>query len=210
MTPLASPQVCISVMSSPAQNVSPAPWITSTLSAVERWNGGENQLRVENHGPRRPDGIERAVGVIGDRWTILIMREAFYGVHRYGEMVRNLGIARNVLAARLEALVAAGLLERRRYRTDPDWYEYVLSEAGRDLYGAVLALLHWADAHLPATDERQLRLHHRPCGNQTRAKVVCAACGKELDAREVEVDLGDRNRIAEERYASGPGRGPGP
>jgi len=119
------------------------------------------------------------------------MREAFYGVRRYGEMVRNLGIARNVLAARLKDLVADGLLERRRYRTDPDWYEYVLTDAGRDLYGAIVALLHWADVHMPAAGEQELRLRHRPCGHLTHAKVVCAACGIELDAREVEVELAD-------------------
>lgn len=152
-------------------------------------NGGENQLHAENHTPRRPDGIERAADVIGDRWRILVMREAFYGVRRYGEMVRNLGIARNVLAARLKDLVADGLLERRRYRTDPDWYEYVLTDAGRDLYGSVVALLHWADVHLPATGEQELRLRHRTCGRQIHAKVVCAACGEELDPREVEVEL---------------------
>jgi DNA-binding HxlR family transcriptional regulator len=102
-------------------------------------------------------------------------------------MARNLGIARNVLAARLKALVADGLLERRRYRTDPDWYEYVLSDAGRDLYGAILALLHWADVHLPAAGHDELRLRHRPCGHETHAEVVCAACGTKLDPREVEV-----------------------
>ena len=148
--------------------------------------GDENQLRAANQVPRRPDSIERAADVLGDRWRILILREAFYGVRRYGEMVRNLGIARNVLAARLKALVADGLLERRRYRTDPDWYEYVLSDAGRDLYGAILAMLHWADAHIPAGGEQELRLRHRPCGHLTRAKVVCSHCGVELDPREVE------------------------
>jgi DNA-binding HxlR family transcriptional regulator len=149
-------------------------------------------LRTKNHTPRRPDGIERAADVIGDRWRILVMREAFYGVRRYGEMVRNLGIARNVLAARLKDLVADGLLERRRYRTDPDWYEYVLTDAGRDLYGAIVALLQWADLHLPATGEQELRLRHGACGRQVDAKVVCAACGEELDPREVEVELADR------------------
>ena len=79
-------------------------------------------------------------------------------------MCRNLGIARNVLAAKLKDLVADGLLERRRYRTDPDWYEYVLTDAGHDLYGAVVALLHWADVHLPATGDEKLRLRHRPAG----------------------------------------------
>lgn len=149
-------------------------------------------MRVENHIPRRPDGFERATDVIGDRWTLLVLREAFYGVRRYGEMARNLGIARNVLAARLKALVANGLLERRRYRTDPDWYEYVLTDAGRDLYGAIVAMLQWADVYLPAAGEPQLRLRHRACGHQIHAKVVCAACGKELDPRDVEVELADR------------------
>jgi DNA-binding HxlR family transcriptional regulator len=150
---------------------------------------GENQLPAENHIPRRPDGIERAADVIGDRWTILILREAFYGVRRYGEMARNLGIARNVLAGRLKGLVADGLLERRRYRTDPEWYEYVLTDAGRDLYGAILALLRWADVHRPATGEQRLGLRHRACGYRTHAKVVCSACGEELDPRGVEVEL---------------------
>ena len=143
-------------------------------------------MPTENHPTRRPDGIERAVDIIGDRWTILVLREAFYGVRRYGEMARNLGIARNVLASRLKALVADGLLERRRYRTDPDWYEYVLTASGRDLYGAILALLRWGDVHAPS--EQPLRLRHRRCGKPTHAKVVCAACGEELDPREVVVE----------------------
>lgn len=159
----------------------------------------ENQLRAENQGPRRPDGIERAADVIGDRWRILILREAFYGVRRYGEMVRNLGIARNVLASRLKDLVADGLLERRRYRTDPDWYEYVLTDAGRDLYGSIVAMLHWADVHMPARGEQELRLRHRACGKETRAKVVCAACGEELDARDMEVVLDGRGADPAER-----------
>jgi DNA-binding HxlR family transcriptional regulator len=153
-------------------------------------------LSDENHTPRRPDGIERAADLIGDRWTILILREAFYGVRRYGELARNLGIARNVLAARLKALVSDGLLERRRYRTDPDWYEYVLTDAGRDLYGPIVALLHWANVYLPPAGEPELRLRHRTCGSQTHAEVVCATCGKELDPRDVDVELGDLSALA--------------
>jgi DNA-binding HxlR family transcriptional regulator len=145
-------------------------------------------LPARNYPQRRPDGIERAADVLGDRWRILVLREAFYGVRRYGEMARNLGIARNVLASRLKALVADGLLERRRYRTDPDWYEYVLTDAGRDLYGTIVAALRWADLHLPPAGE-QLRLRHRACGEHTHAEVVCAVCGEPLDPREVEVEL---------------------
>lgn len=149
-------------------------------------------MRAVNHPARRHDGLDRATALLGDRWTILVLREAFYGVRRYGDLVRNLGIARNVLAARLKTLVADGLLERRRYRTDPDWYEYVLTDAGRDLYGAILALLHWADVHLPADGEPALRLRHRACGMRTEARVVCLACGEELDPREVEVESAQR------------------
>lgn len=149
-------------------------------------------MLTENHAPRRPDGIERAADVLGDRWRILVLREAFYGVRRYGEMVRNLGIARNVLALRLKTLVADGLLERRRYRTDPDWYEYVLTEAGRDLYGTILATLHWADQHLPSTSNEQLHLRHLPCGQLTHAEVVCAVCGQTLDPREVHPEPSER------------------
>jgi DNA-binding HxlR family transcriptional regulator len=144
-------------------------------------------LPATNHIPRRPDRIERAADVLGDRWKILVLREAFYGVRRYGEMVRNLGIARNVLASRLKMLVADGLLERRRYRTDPDWYEYVLTDSGRDLYGTIVAALRWADLHLPS-DREQLRLRHKPCGARMHAEVVCGACGETLDPREVQIE----------------------
>jgi DNA-binding HxlR family transcriptional regulator len=130
--------------------------------------------------------------MLGDRWRILVLREAFYGVRRYGEMVRNLGIARNVLSLRLKTLVADGLLERRRYRIDPDWYEYVLTDAGRDLYGTILATLHWADRHALATGNQQLRLRHLACGELTHAEVVCAVCGKTLDPREVRPEPSER------------------
>ncbi|WP_158891681.1 winged helix-turn-helix transcriptional regulator [Amycolatopsis anabasis] len=140
------------------------------------------------HAKRHPDGIEKAVQAVGDRWSLLIIRECFYGVRRFGEMTRNLGIARKVLATRLKELIALGLLERRRYRTEPDWYEYVLTPAGRDLYGPIAALLHWADRHMPDLGE-PVRLHHMPCDHDTHAVVVCAVCRAELDARDVEARL---------------------
>jgi len=144
-------------------------------------------LPERNH-PRRADQFEAVANVIGDRWTLLVMREAYFGVRRYGEMARNLEISRKVLSSRLKALVAAGLLEKRRYRTDPDWYEYVLTPAGLDLYAAAAVLLHWADVHMPALGE-QVTLHHRPCGHDTHARVVCAVCGADLDPRDIEVRM---------------------
>ena len=107
--------------------------------------------------------------VLSDRWTFLILREAFFGVRRYGQMQRNLGIARNVLADRLRQLVADGMFERVRYRTDPDWYEYRLTERALDLYPAIVALMRWADKHLAAEDNTDvLELIHRTCGEPAR------------------------------------------
>src|SRR5215216_2815505 len=103
--------------------------------------------------------------VLSDRWTFLILREAFLGVRRYGEMQRNLGIARNVLADRLRRLVANEMFERVRYRTDPDWYEYRLTERALDLYPVIVGLMRWADRHLAAAPDAQaLELIHRSCG----------------------------------------------
>ncbi|MDQ3760044.1 MAG: helix-turn-helix transcriptional regulator [Actinomycetota bacterium] len=141
-------------------------------------------MRQENQA--RPEAIEHVAAVLGDRWKVLILREAFFGVRRYGELVRNLGIARNILASKLKELVADGVLERRRYRTNPDWFEYVLSPSGLDLYGAILAALHWAEVHGDTAGGPELHVRHRLCGEPTHAKVVCSACGEELHAHDVE------------------------
>src|SRR3712207_8929884 len=82
----------------------------------------------------------RAMEILGERWTFLILHEAFHGVRRFSEMQRNLGIARNILSARLQLLVRTGILEKRRYQDDPERYEYRLSEMGRALHPPVMAI----------------------------------------------------------------------
>ena len=127
-----------------------------------------------------------AVDVFSDRWTFLILREAFFGVRRYGQMQRNLGIARNVLADRLRQLVRDGMLERVRYRTDPDWYEYRLTERGLDLYPAIVALMRWAECHLVAENgPGRLELIHRSCGHPAEPYLACAHCHEPLTARDI-------------------------
>lgn len=124
--------------------------------------------------------------VLSDRWTFLILREAFFGVRRYGQFQRNLGIARNVLAERLRRLVQDGMFERVRYRTDPDWYEYKLTEQALDLYPAIVGLMRWADKHL-ATEHGggPVELIHRSCGNPAEPYLACAHCHQPLTAREI-------------------------
>ena len=141
-----------------------------------------------NHTPTRPepDAVKRALEVLGDRWTFLVLREAFFGVRRFGYFQRNLGIGRNVLSARLAALVEHGLLRRVRYRIDPDWYEYQLTEAGVDLFPAILTIKAWADRHLLDPEDAKLNIRHAACGAQLTPVVVCESCGEPVSAVDVE------------------------
>ena len=129
--------------------------------------------------------------VLSDRWTFLILREGFFGVRRYGQMQRDLGIARNVLADRLRQLVADGMFERVRYRTDPDWYEYRLTDRALGLYPVILGLMQWAEQHL--SDEREamieVTLTHRSCGHRTEPYLACSHCHTPVTARDVEATI---------------------
>ena len=102
-----------------------------------------------------PCSIGRAMEVLGERWTFLIVREAFFGVRRFTELQRNLGIARNILSVRLQTLTRAGILERIRYQAEPERYEYKLTTMGRDLYPAIVSIMRWATPTWPATRARR-------------------------------------------------------
>lgn len=133
--------------------------------------------------------IARAMDLLGERWTMLILREAFWGVRRFTELQRNLGIARNILSSRLQALVAAGILERRLYKEEPERYEYVLTEKGRDLYPAIVAIMRWGDKHLDEGAGAPLVLRHT-CGEDAAPHLACAHCGDPVDPREITPEPG--------------------
>lgn len=139
----------------------------------------------------RPDtcSIARAMELLGERWTMLILREAFWGVRRFTELQRNLGIARNILSSRLQALVAAEILERRLYRAEPERYEYVLTEKGRDLYPAIVAIMRWGDKHLCEGGGAPLVLRHT-CGEDAAPALTCTHCGDPIDPREITPEAG--------------------
>ena len=137
-----------------------------------------------------PDAVKRALEVLGDRWTFLVLREAFFGVRRYGFFQRNLGIGRNVLAARLSALVEQELLERVRYRTDPDWYEYRLTQTGLDLFPAILTIKAWAERHLLDPADPRFKIRHRGCCEELTPVVVCERCREPISAVDVEYQTG--------------------
>jgi DNA-binding HxlR family transcriptional regulator len=136
------------------------------------------------------DSVGRALGLIGDHWTLMILREALFGVRRYGQLARNLGIPRPTLSARLRSMVDAGLLERVLYRRDPDRHEYRLTRAGRDLFGAAVLLMRWGDEYLAGAEGPPLVLRHRECGEPAEPTLTCGRCGKEITARNVTPEPG--------------------
>jgi DNA-binding HxlR family transcriptional regulator len=129
--------------------------------------------------------IARAMEILGERWTFLILRECFYGVRRFSDMQRNLGIARNILSTRLQSLVAAGVLERVPYQADPPRFEYRLTEAGRDLYPSIVTLMRWGDRHLTGELGPPVVLRHNVCGHEADPLLVCAHCHEELHPQDV-------------------------
>jgi DNA-binding HxlR family transcriptional regulator len=136
------------------------------------------------------DSVSRALALIGDQWTLLILREALFGVRRYGQLVRNLGIPRPTLSARLRSMVDSGLLERAPYARDPDRYEYRLTGAGRELFGAAVMLMRWGDRYLAGPEGPPIVLRHHACGEIADPRLVCRKCGDELTAHNVTPEPG--------------------
>jgi DNA-binding HxlR family transcriptional regulator len=131
------------------------------------------------------DSVSRTLNLIGERWTMLILRETFFGVRRYGQFASNLGIPRPTLSLRLRKLVDEGLLDRVAYATGPDRYEYRLTPAGRELFSAIVVLMRWGDEHLAGPDGPPIVLTHTTCGKVTHPHLTCDVCGEEITAGNV-------------------------
>ena len=133
--------------------------------------------------------VARALEVIGDRWTMLVIRDAFLGVTRFDEIQRSLGVARNVLSDRLGRLVDEGVLERRRYQERPERFEYRLTQKGVDLWPVLVSLLKWGDLHAGDPSGPPMRVLHRGCGGEVDARFLCDRCGKPVDAPSSQASL---------------------
>jgi DNA-binding HxlR family transcriptional regulator len=133
--------------------------------------------------------VAQTLEIIGERWTLLIIRDAFLGLTKFAEFHESLGIARNILADRLRRLVDEGIFERIPYAGRPPRYEYVLTEKGRDLYPIFLAMMRWGERWLDDAERTSIVLTHVPCGHQTLPVTVCEHCGQPVDAREMRYEL---------------------
>ncbi|MFI5882100.1 winged helix-turn-helix transcriptional regulator [Streptomyces sp. NPDC051554] len=132
--------------------------------------------------------MARALEVVGERWTLLIVRDALYGVRRYNDFLVHLGIPRAVLAARLQALTAEGILEKRRYQESPPRDEYVITERGIALWPVLRSLGRWQREQYGETQLRYFR--HADCGTELGSYGECSTCAVVVPVGDVIMDPG--------------------
>jgi DNA-binding HxlR family transcriptional regulator len=120
--------------------------------------------------------LARALEIVGERWTFLIIRDAFQGISRFDDFQSSLSVARNVLADRLSRLVEFGVFHRVRYQERPERFEYLLTEKGAELATTIVALMEWGDRHLAGPEGPPRRIEHSTCGGQLTALLYCTGC----------------------------------
>lgn len=130
--------------------------------------------------------LEATASVIGDRQTLLVLREAFLRVRRFDELQRSTGLARNILADRLQTLVGNGILERREYQQRPQRFEYRLTQKGLDLYPILLGLMEWGAKYEGGKEGPLVELRHTACGHVGPPQLACPGCGEPVTARDME------------------------
>jgi DNA-binding HxlR family transcriptional regulator len=142
-----------------------------------------------------PCSVAQCLEVVGEWWSMLVIRDAFHGVRRFDDFQSRLGIARNVLALRLAKLVDAGVLAKHPYQDNPPRYDYVLTDKGRDLWPVLTTMRQWGDRYA-APNGPPVRVQHLGCGEVSAFDLHCACCGKAVTSADV-------TRL------EGPGRGAG-
>ncbi len=129
--------------------------------------------------------VARGLSVIGDRWTMLILRDCFLGIRRFEKMQQRLGITRHVLADRLRMLESEGVLRREAYQERPVRYEYCLTEKGKSLYPVLVTMIDWANTHVPIKQGSSITLVDRDTDEPIVPRLMNARTGKEITHRTV-------------------------
>lgn len=154
--------------------------------------------------PSQTCSVARALEIVGEWWTLLIVREAFFGARRFGEFERNLKIAKNVLSERLSKLVASGLMERTEVRGRGNPCDYRLTDRGRDLFPVVVALMQWGDRWIAGEGRSPIRLLDRQSGEEIAPMQVVSSSGRALSLADVRVEPGPgADEAIRRRFGSG-------
>lgn len=134
---------------------------------------------------RQDCSVAQALSVVGDRWTLLILRDAFMRVRRFEDFQAHTGAPRPVLADRLKTLVDQGVLEKRLYSERPDRFEYRLTEKGLDLWPVLISLLRWGDKWAAGSAGPPVEVTHKACGHAVHPELACPHCGEWLSATDM-------------------------
>src|SRR5580693_9559440 len=137
-----------------------------------------------------PCSVARTIAVIGDRWSLLILRECFLRKRRFEAFQSTLRITRHLLAERLKKLVRLGVLRRIPYQESPKRYESILTQKGLDLYPIMMSIVHWGDVHMVDERGRPRLYEHKLCGKMFDPVMICSECGQPLSPKEVHVHIG--------------------
>jgi len=148
--------------------------------------------------------IARTLEVVGEWWTLLVLRDLFLGLTHFEDICADLGVATNVLTDRLATLVEHGLVERRAYQDHPPRFDYILAEKGRDLFPVIAALIRWGDRWEAGEAGPPMMLVHDDCREVTEAVVVCSQCGGPLDSENVVTVAGPGGRVGRGNALTGP------
>jgi DNA-binding HxlR family transcriptional regulator len=151
-----------------------------SLETLMKWDALEEE----------PCSLARTVAVIGDRWSLLILRECFLRIRRFDEFQSSLGVTRHLLADRLKKLVRFGVLRKIPYQDAPKRYEYILTQKGLDLYPIIMSIVHWGNVHMIDSRGRPLLHEHKNCHKMFDPVMVCSECGEPLTAKAVHVHAG--------------------
>ena len=141
---------------------------------------------------QQPCSLARTLAVVGDRWTLLILRDCFLGVRRFDAFEQRLGITRHVLTDRLKKLVSYGVLYKSPYQERPRREEYRLSEIGLELHPVILGLVSWGDKHMGDGRGATIVNIHKSCGHQMHPITHSSECGEAITAKDIKLELGTK------------------
>lgn len=142
----------------------------------------------------QPCSFSRTLSVIGDRWSLMILRDCFMKVRRFDDFQARLGIGRPILTDRLKKLVESFVLTKVAYQQNPTRYEYRLTQKGLDLYPVIMSIVHWGDVHMADRNGRPLLHEHHACGHVFDPVLTCSECQAAVTARDVRLLPGPGSR----------------
>ena len=148
--------------------------------------------------------IARTMDIIGDGWTALILRDVFAGITRFDQFERDLDVSPKLLAARLDRLVAEGILERRAYSEHPPRYDYLPTKKGAELFPVIASIMRWGDRWTAGLAGPPALIRHHTCGAHTTGKVICENCGEPLDFHDITTEAGPGGKTGKRTRVLGP------